>query len=220
MSSRALRKLQREEEERKQLALLEKEENVEEVEESEEDDINQSRSTPLRLQKNAFDFLNAADEDDEDDQEAEESSHAGGSDEDKSTHVAKTTTSSARKRKKAKKKKKKDAPPEKSQEPSSKQNQLDEIDLALKSLDTKGKGNSQEVVESTPNPRLSIFYGAISTDTKHLNALNEMKKLFGSTVVESERDVGGAGRRRGRWPIQIDLVVALSGRNSVVSRGK
>lgn len=205
MSSRALRRLQREEAERKQL-----EEDKKDSEE--DDDYEQERPSPKgQNQRNAFNFLIAEEQDgepSEDDDQVKEPDK-------KSTDPSILTHDSTKSKKKGKKKRKKlskTATPE----PEIEQD-LDEIDQALKSLST---GNStKEEATQVFDQGLRTFYQILSTDSKHLNPLNEMKKLFGSTVLDSNRGTTEA-RRHGRGTTQLDLGAALTGRHSQVSRGQ
>ena len=227
MSSRALR-LRREEEERKRLAQFEAErqQDSDELEDDDAEDVH-AAGAQLKPSKNAFDFLNEAEEDDEDELDEDEADIAGKKDLDQFSNQAQESAhpshekTQKHKKKKSKKKKKTPNPnhvPDKAQ-PESK---LDEIDMALQSLSIKDKaGNAQEEA-SGPDLGLRTFYELLSSEPKHLNALTEMKKLFGSTVTDSERGNAGAGsgRRRGRGPIELDLGAALAGRNNPVSRGQ
>ena len=217
--------MQREEEERRQLTQLQNEQNKASGESEEENEDDETvPSTSSKAKQNAFDFLNAAE--DEDDSEEEEPGQPDESDptnvaEDRSKAPASSTkiSSSQQKRKRAKKKKK--TPKSDSKTKIEENAKLDEIDLALKSLSANDKESKNAEQVYRPDPELTAFYELLSIDSKNLNALNEMKKLFGSTVIEGRSEVdGGAGRRRGRGPIQLDLGAALAGRNSPVSRGQ
>ncbi|CAF9910854.1 MAG: hypothetical protein GOMPHAMPRED_007208 [Gomphillus americanus] len=209
MSSRALRRLQREEEERRQAEAIRQDSDEDQEYESEG---GQHVPTPT-FQKNAFDFLNAAEEDE--DEESEDEDDLLDDPTSSTTPVASTVSSSKKGKKKSKKKKKKSSKlvtpePEKEQE-------LDEIDQALKSLNTGPTTCATQ--EGGADPGLRSFYELLSTDSRYLNPLNEMKKLFGSAVLEGDRE-NNANRRRGRGPTQLDLGAALTGRHSQVSRGQ
>ena len=229
MSSRALRRLQREEEERKQLEQLRQEraEQESDADESSEDN-GQVLGTSVRPTKNAFDFLNAAEdesgdeEDDEADGEATTTNKPSTKD-DSSTQKNEPNTSTAPSRRKRRKPKKKKAPQKgTSTDPIVKKGGLDEIDLALRTLRTDNKNGTSHGQTEGPSLELRTFYSLLATESKHLNALNEMKKLFGNTVIEGEREgnAPAAARRRGRERVQLDLGAALMGRNSPVSRGQ
>ena len=226
MSSRALRRLQREEEERKQLAQLQKVQEQGSGESDEgSDGLPEPHNVQSKVKQNAFDFLNATEkgEDSELDEVTEFASdhakEASGSEPDLQPI---SEAVSAPKRKKKAKKRKKGAKTGNGSKASEGDSKLDEIDLALKTLNTTDKHSKATEEVAIADAKLSAFYELLSTDSKHLNALNEMKKLFGNTVVHAERTDGDAdaARRRGRGPVQLDLGAALAGRNSLVSRGQ
>ena len=212
MSSRALRKLQREQEEKRQAAKLEQNEDLESEEEA------TVPSKPKAL--NAFDMLNAAEED-----------AAGESDvdQDENEKSEKDGTYSAPKIKPKKTKKKKKV---KGKQKAAEQNsymgqpeheededELDEIDRALKSLSAKDKQQPSVPTGPTIDEANAQLYRLLAVEAKHLNALNEMKRLFGSVVLESNGD-DASTRRRGRGPQTVDLGGALSARHSPVSKGQ
>ena len=219
MSSRALRKLQREQEQRKQLDAL-KEDNAPDDESEEE--------TPSKA-LNAFDMLNQ-DEDrangldvasSDDGEDAEVST--------KSPPVESSEKPKTESKSKKKKNKKKGKVPERADTPakgtqaSTKEPQLDEIDLALKSLSTTTKGVSDVPLAAKIDEANLQFYRLLAVESKHLNALNEMKRLFGNVVLENEDEAAGAAagppRRRARAQ-NLDLGGALAGRHSPASRGQ
>ncbi|MCJ1403480.1 hypothetical protein MMC11_006703 [Xylographa trunciseda] len=236
MSSRALRKIQREEEEKKRLSELQRTED--DVGEDEEDD--EIEEQPHGATKsNAFDMLNAFDDEqgtetDPEETEASPPTHEArinGADEAHQRDLASSsgkktqTDSQSRKKKKSKKKKQREATGEsvKLQTPKDQAN-LDDIDLALLSIQKKAS-SSKEVDKDKlrPSEELKNLYQLLATDTKYLNALNEMKILFGNVVLEDEDVEAGApaqGRRRERGRRNLDLGGALAARNSPVSRGQ
>lgn len=244
MSSRAMRRLRREEEEKNRLAKLQ------EKQDSSEDDsdvggIEKSYATTAKL--NAFDMLNAADVNagpegaTHGSQGSATSSDAevGSPNKQQDTLISAETNpfsqSQPKKKRKSKKKKKKPqkAQPEEAQssrpEAKPEKANLDEIDLALLSL--KGKkpeSNDQDDGDHKPSKELLRLYTLLATNIKNLSSLNEMKKLFGNVVVEEGNQEPAApapGRRRNRHQNAADHGGALLGgllgaRNSPVSRGK
>ncbi|MCJ1380581.1 hypothetical protein MMC17_003689 [Xylographa soralifera] len=236
MSSRALRKLQREEDEKKRLSELQKNEDGVEEDESDDNLEEQPRGAP---KPNVFDMLNAYTDEEGGgtDPEEVEASHQTNeartidADEAHEQDFASSSKAKAqnhpqsRKKKKSKKKKEREATEDsvKLQTPNDQAN-LDDIDLALLSI--KGKTSiSKEVDNETlrPSEELKRLYQLLATDTKYLNALNEMKRLFGNVVLEDEDVEAGVpaqGRRRERGRRQLDLGGALAARNSPVSRGQ
>ena len=217
MSSRTLRKLQREEEEEKW--------RLEALEKQDEDSGSETlQNKPL----NAFDLLNDSEEEEEpvlNSNEHEEYDH-GISAPDSNRTEPKQSQGSKAKKAKAKKNKKKKKGPEPSMEQSSSFNmndnvpELDEIDLALKSLSTDNKKETDASTSPSIDEANARLYSLLSVESKHLNALNEMKRLFGNAVMENNEEGPAAPRRRGRGPQRVDLGGALAARNSPVSRGQ
>lgn len=222
MSSRALRKLQREQEQRNQLDAL-KEDNV-------PDDESEEEEVPARKILNAFDMLNEDGEEDE----ANDSDVAGpngGKDAEVLTKnpqaeaSEKPKTKSKSKKKKNKKKGKaleQADTPAKGAQTAAKEPQLDEIDIALKSLSTTSKNGADVPLAAKIDEANLLLYRLLAVESKHLNALNEMKRLFGNVVLENEDEAGAAAgppRRRGRVQ-NLDLGGALAGRHSPASRGQ
>ena len=221
MSSRALRKLQREQEQQNQLDAI-TENNVPDDESEEE--------APARKTLNAFDMLN----EDGDDSEANDSEALSLDDRDDSgalTKSAQVDTSEKPKSKsksKKKKNKKKGKAPEQADlsaqgaQKAANKSQLDEIDLALKSLSTTSKDGADIPLAAKIDEANLRLYQLLAVESKHLNALNEMKRLFGNVVLENEDEAAGAAgppRRRGRVQ-NLDLGGALAGRHSPISRGQ
>lgn len=216
MSARALRKLQKQRELEAQLQLAE----------DQESSNDETIPAPPKKKLNAFDLLNDAGADDEEDQTSEDETVS------REAHItqietpaATTKVESAKKNKKKKKKKKAAqklvAEPEKVAV-----EELDDIDRALRDLAVK---NGTAVVSTEKQPALSAREDAfakspselLAIEPKSLNAINEMRKLFGNVVLESfEEQDAGSGRRRERQREMIDLGKALSGRYSPASRGQ
>lgn len=222
MSSRALRKLQREQEQQKQ---LQETRNISEDESSEDEQPAKSKTL------NAFDMLNQAEheisiEDNiEQDDEARGTHGARANQEIEEASVAQSPSNPRPKSKKKKKTKKKagrnvrpanDPPVMDLQENSA---GLDEIDLALKSLSIQSSPPGAKPVLSSSHDTFPEMYRLLAIDTKNLNAANEMKRLFGNVVLEGENDEPVQARRRGRVQ-HLDLGGALAGRNSPISRGQ
>ncbi len=226
MSSRALRKLQREQEQQKHLDILDKADA--------QDDESEQDEAPAPKALNAFDMLNEVDDEDEDE---DDKADLISSDEDNDTisnpktvqQEAKPAPSEAAKGKsKSKKKKTKRKSKlaenvrttDKTSQDTRTASQLDEIDLALKSLSAKANGDPSSSIRVQINEANLQLYRLLAVESKHLNALNEMKRLFGNAVLENEDETADAPRRRGRGPQQLDLGAALAGRHSPASRGQ
>ncbi|KAJ9201885.1 hypothetical protein DTO164E3_3323 [Paecilomyces variotii] len=217
MSTRALRKLQKQREQEALHAVLHEDEGEEE---SSEGEVEKQSSKP---KFNAFDLLNAGEDEDEESDEAPLETAPQPS-EPKPVSIPST----ASKKKNKKKKKKKAAKPTEDNRPGSDDTELDEIDKALKEL-SAGQNPSTTAEEAaarldhaqqTPFPKTADEL--LSIEPKFLNAVNEMRKLFGNVALESFDQPSGAGtgRRRDRNREMVDLGRALTGAYSPASRGQ
>ena len=218
MSSRALRKLQREQEQREQQLHNPNEDRF-------SDSNDENNDETLRGPKqNIFDMLNeseASQADGESDNLPEEAKP------DRTVSMENIRPQTSRKRKKKKKKGRQQATQGTTQktngqtEPSG--HPSDEIDLALKSLSMNTYPSKAGHQGSSTDDSMLSLHGLLAIDTKNLNSLHEMKRLFGNAVLEAD-DHGaapaGTGRRRGRGPQMLDLGGALAGRNSPGGRGQ
>lgn len=220
MSSRALRKLRREKEQQDQLNAS-KDDNATDDESEEE--------PPARNVPNAFDMLNQDDDEDESN-DSDVAEPNDGEDVVEKTQVESSDKPKpkSKSKKKNKKNKKKGKAPEQAENPAkgnqltAKGPQLDEIDLALKSLSTTSKSGADVPLATKVDEANLQLYRLLAVESKHLNALNEMKRLFGNVVLENEDEAGAAAgppRRRGRVQ-NLDLGGALAGRHSPASRGQ
>ncbi|KAL1886147.1 hypothetical protein Plec18167_000076 [Paecilomyces lecythidis] len=218
MSTRALRKLQKQREQEAQRAVLQEDE---EQAESSEDEVDRQPSKP---KFNAFDLLNAGGDEDE---ESDEAPHEIAPPPSEPKPASSPATAPKKKNKKKKSKKKASKPTEDSR-PETDDAELDEIDKALKEL-SAGQGPSAAANESavnlensqkTPFPKTADEL--LSIEPKFLNAVNEMRKLFGNVALESfDQPAGtGTGRRRDRNREMVDLGRALTGAYSPASRGQ
>ena len=223
MSSRALRKLQREQEQQKQQDLLD--------EEAASEDESEHEEVPVPKASNAFDMLNEAEE--EEAGKSDIASSEGDEDpkpqskgiqyEDKPAISGKAKAKSKSKKQKNKKRTKparNSGTSIKTTDKTGKTPQLDEIDLALKSLSKDTKDDPSTSTRVKIDEANIQLYQLLAVESKHLNALNEMKRLFGNAVLENEDEAAGTSRRRGRGPQQLDLGAALAGRHSPASRGQ
>ena len=220
MSSRALRKLQREQEQHTKLHAL-REDNVPDDESEEE--------APAGKVLNAFDMLNQ--EEAEDEMNDSDVADLGDGDEaemsTKNVQAEPSEKSKSKSKSKKKKNKKKGKapeqinPPAKGAQAAAKEPELDEIDIALKSLSTTSKDGADVPLAAKIDEANLQLYRLLAVESKHLNALNEMKRLFGNVVLENEDEAGAAAppRRRGRVQ-NLDLGGALAGRHSPASRGQ
>lgn len=212
MSSRAIRKAQKEREAELQAAQIQKEQ-----EEGEDDE-----GLPLETPKpSIFAVLgdNEIDIADEEDDADNEVSTAPQTPPENAQKRGTTGKSKKRKKKATKQASSKDFS---QQSRSSEDAKLDEIDLALKALsnfnlssDDRKEPQISEIDES-----LQEICRLLSIDVQHLHASNEMRRLFGRAALESadEDDEGGPGggggvrRQRRAQQQQIGLAGAIAGR--------
>ncbi|KAI5301289.1 hypothetical protein KEM56_001843 [Ascosphaera pollenicola] len=240
MSSRALRKLQRLQEEQQQ----QQQQQQQQDQRSAESDSGEESDSPVENKQpvfNAFDLLNAGGEEDEnyDDDENEEEDEQKEEPQDETTPTRNMTAQSSgdnspptstsagkkkkkKKNKKGKKNKKQDAT-KPAQDPAL--SGVDEIDRALNQLSTNDTGSAataqQQHIDSSQNDDSRTLCELLSVDTRSLNAINEMKKLFGNIVLQNESSTP-QNRRSGRSQqrVALDLGTALTGRFSPASHGK
>ncbi|OCL08014.1 DUF654-domain-containing protein [Glonium stellatum] len=216
MSSRALRRAQRELEERQQLEKL----SHQEADESDDEPIAASSN-----KVSAFALLGADDEEGDDGEQDVIESDKADSDEEQMAESARLQpqTSKASKRKKKKKGKgRKDPEPklkQKTPSSSSSMPQFDEIDRALRSLSlntsqSKPGGASNQLTKPL-SKEIQQLFSVLSIDTQHLHASNEMRRLFGRAALEGSGEAEATGgRRRGRGPQQVGIAGAVAGRNA------
>ena len=223
MSSRALRKAHRELEQQEHLQHLEAENGMLEDE---------HRAAPK--QSNLFDML-----DDDDSEEQPESPNSResesrlrsdfdgvhGARKQASVDRSSTELASKSKKKKGKSKDSKKKPASKKAPSASADSQLDEIDLALHELSTSEPIRQQGNLDSNGgDPALNEVIGLLRVDTQHLQAANEMRRLFGRVAIETDQDVdddGGGRRRRGRGGRggTVGIAGAVAGRHNAGDRG-
>lgn len=208
MSSRALRKLQKQQEKLQHLEIA-------------DDDRSEVVETKNSRAPNLFEMLEAVNDD-----TAEDIAPSSESD------VAEVNDSPSAKKNKTRKKKSKrikivkDDPslaPARKTEFANNSSQPDEIDIALKSLSTKSRDGSHVYTMHRQKEGYPELCRLLGVDSKQLNALNEMKRLFGNTVLEGDSEGAGShspSRRRGRGQQHLDLSEALSARNNPVSHGQ
>ena len=223
MSSRTIRKLQREREQKKQI-----EQQNEALNETEEEDLDEP-SISDKKPVNAFDMLAAGGDEDasagELDPSDEDEPREKGRVSPESRTVPVSTTPKSRNKSKKKKKKNKKVAKTEHEDKSAKANesdegkvQKDEIDKALESLAIKSQDGSYAMSGSKPDESYNQLCRLLEVESKHLNALNEMKRLFGNITIEDESPQ--PANQRGRGPTHLDLGGALSARYSPVSRGQ
>ncbi|EEH43324.2 uncharacterized protein PADG_08249 [Paracoccidioides brasiliensis Pb18] len=218
MSSRALRKLQK----------LQEQEHANDSPDELDDNLHSLHSfQKLQPKFNAFDLLESQDAEDKSDSETSIPEPI-------QTPEKPSTPSKpldTKKRKKKKKGVKKAASPIESKPtavPPAEESELDEIDLALKALSAKQPlRNDVAPLDSDQNSWRTEFgcpseepNELLAIDPRRLNAINEMKKLFGNVVLESTNEASSAGAGRRNRNQHLDLGRALMGRYNPVSRGQ
>ncbi|PYH99236.1 Nulp1-pending protein [Aspergillus ellipticus CBS 707.79] len=225
MSSRALRRLQKQREQELQQASLQA--DHENDDSSEEEPV----SRPSKPKLNAFDLLNSMDDDDEQESENEAESEA-----EVEVEVPEPVTqpkedvsvpakpAGSGKKKKKNKKKKAAAKPGAAAAPAPKKGKADDIDQALKELAVDPKQAGRSGATAVGNVRDKSFPKTpeelLAIEPRSLNAANEMRKLFGNVVFENFDTDTGSTRRRDRARETVDLGQALTGRYSPASRGQ
>ena len=99
-------------------------------------------------------------------------------------------------------------------------NTVDEIDLALKALSPKPTySTSSPALESAKQDYEEPLGRLLAIENKHLNAMNEMRKLFGSVALENNPETTLRRPQRG-GVIHLDLGSALTAQYSPVSKGQ
>lgn len=222
MSSRALRKLQKQREQELQLAQLEQEND----DSSDEEPV----VRPSKPKLNAFDLLNSVDGDDEDEQESEieaeieEPEPVTQPKEEVPAPAPAPKPAAPGKKNKKNKKKKKAGAKSGAGAASPEATGLDDIDKALKDLAVNPKHPAHSGGSAAAEDRDAGFpktpEALLAIDPRCLNATNEMRKLFGNVVLENFDQDTGSGRRRDRGRETLDLGQALTGRYSPASRGQ
>ncbi|KAF3036959.1 hypothetical protein E8E12_007492 [Didymella heteroderae] len=203
MSSRALRRAQKEQEEKElqeKLAQLEQED-----EESEEEVAPKPQAKP-----SLFAMLgDAGDDEDEEDEDEDEQDEPAPKPVVESTPTSNPSKKSKKKKKKGKNKSK-TATPQKDATDAG----LDEIDQALLALKVSsgGKKGTDDPLTPAISEETQQLFSALSIDTIHLHAANEMKKLFGRTALQHADD--DEPRQRGPQGI----AARVNGRNQPGSR--
>lgn len=203
MSSRALRRAQKEQEERElqeKLAQLEQS-----ADESEEEVAPKPHAKP-----SLFAMLgDAGDDEDEDEDEDDDDEEPAPKPVIQEAPPSNPSKKSKKKKKKGKNKSK-TATPQKDATDSG----LDEIDQALLALKvtSSGKKGADEALQPTISEESQQLCSALGIDTAHLHAANEMKKLFGRTALQHADD--DEPRQRGAQGI----AARVNGRNQPGSR--
>ena len=218
MSSRALRKAQREREEQERLEKLERE-----ADEESEGDVEPAQPA----KKGAFAFLERLES-----VEAEVEGDAGVAVEPEDTEDERPEPTQpsipkpSAKKKKKKKNKTKTSGGTPTQQKAEEKEQVDEIDQALKQLSTQGDPSLPATTTVGKDGSTEELCRLLAVETTHLHASNEMRRLFGRAAVERQEEedrppagnVGG-NRRQQRRVQQVGLAQALRGQGGHGGRG-
>lgn len=214
MSSRALRKLQREQERRQQQVH-------DEERSSDLDDENDDQSL-RNTKQNMFDMLNegeASQADGESDNPPEEAEP----DKTKNLENVKPQNPAKKKKKKGRQQTSQVATQKSNGQTNPSGHTSDEIDRALRTLSMNTNPSKPVYQNSSIDDGTQSLHSLLTVDPKNLNSINEMKRLFGNAVLDADNHgaaPAGAGRRRGRGPQMLDLGGALAGRNAPGGRGQ
>ncbi|KAF2278043.1 DUF654-domain-containing protein [Westerdykella ornata] len=232
MSTRALRRAQKELEERQRL------ENMGPPAGEDEDDTDEQDHPVARTKTSLFAVLQDVDDTDQDGEDETE----GGQDDssmavrpEEAAVIDETRGPKSKKSKKKKKRKSKTEPTTRDAQTASslaqKQVKMDEIDRALLALNMSTQCNTPdrqdaEEYTSCEQEELRHLYSALAINTQHLHAANEMRKLFGRAAQQSvPEDLPPAARRRQRGrghqgPVQGGRHPSLGLRKNIFIQGK
>jgi hypothetical protein len=213
MSSRALRRAQRELEEKQIQEKLAQEEQDNEVEESDEEVAPKPKAKP-----SLFAMLDAGGNDEEEDEDDDEEQDPA--EPQPKTEVEPAPASKSKKSKKKKKKgKSKSSPTDPAQKNAS--SGLDEIDQALIALNltANGQTNTNTAQQSAAvSEEMKQLCAALSIESQHLHAANEMKKLFGRAALQNNDDEPQPRPRQRGHGQQGGIAAAVAGRNAPGAR--
>jgi hypothetical protein len=216
MSSRALRRAQRELEEKQiQEKLAQEEQEHEEEESDEEEDV-----TPKSTAKPSLFAMLGDGEDDEEDEDDDEEREPD--EPQPKTEVERAPASKSKKNKNKKRKKKgksKSSPTDSA--PTNASSGLDEIDQALMALNltANGQGNTNSNQQSAAvSEEMKQLCAALSIESQHLHAANEMKKLFGRAALQNNDDEPQPRPRQRGHGQQGAIAAAVAGRNAPGAR--
>lgn len=211
MSSRQLRKLQKQ----RELAEVQATQDQPSEDEDGDEGVVNNKAAGSKPRVSLFAALGGDDDedgdnDDEGDHGAVNDAHKSASQEEKEDLP--TEKGKSKKKKKKKKAKSKAIPPESG--PAPEDSGEDEIDKAIKELKleaVKGTSDASGGIEVASQTRLNKL---LNINTHHLRVLNEMRQLFGRDIIESaqaEEEQQQGGRQRGAARQQVDLETFLRG---------
>jgi len=201
MSSRALRKVQKQREEQERFQQQEESDEEEEL-------------TTLPIKKSMFTLLGEEQEDDESDNDGGGVALEGHATTDLVSSSMSTAKAPSKKKKNRKKRKQKTKSDRGSAPDVTNGKDLDEIDKALRQLLADGKADQTGVTSTGVKDHNKDADRLLAVDTDHLHAQNEMRRLFGRAAFDQTDDDqpppnAGGNRRQQRRVQQIGLAQAL-----------
>jgi len=216
MSSRALRRAQRELEEKQIQEQLAQDDQNEEESEPEVAPKTKAKPSLFAMLGDGGDQDEQDEEDEGTDQDAARKAEDSDDDAEVEPMPASKPSKKSKKKKKKAKAKGKAAEADKPSASTTGKSDLDEIDRALLALNLSmnsqtGPGSDQHDPISEEKKQL---FSVLSVDTQHLHAANEMKRLFGRAAVQSAEDEARP-RQRGQ---QGGIAAAIAGRNAPGNR--
>ncbi|KAI4665752.1 uncharacterized protein J4E78_003217 [Alternaria triticimaculans] len=216
MSSRALRRAQRELEEKQIQEQLAQDDQDEEESEPEVAPKTKAKPSLFAMLGDGGDQDEEDEEDEGTDQDAARKAEDSDDDAEVEPMPASKPSKKSKKKKKKAKAKGKAAEADKPSASTTGKSDLDEIDRALLALNLSmnsqtGPGSDEHDPISEEKKQL---FSVLSVDTQHLHAANEMKRLFGRAAVQSAEDEARP-RQRGQ---QGGIAAAIAGRNAPGNR--
>ncbi|KAI8934206.1 hypothetical protein NX059_008955 [Plenodomus lindquistii] len=215
MSSRALRRAQRELEEKQiQQKLVQEEQDVD------DDDSEEEVAPKASAKPSLFAMLGDGgdyDGQEDDEKEPEDGDIIASPDSQQGATEAAPAPKPSKKSKKKKKKAKAKAAPVSSDAPKATAPDLDEIDQALLALNLTAnrRSNDDSEQQDAVNAEKQHLFKVLSIDNQHLHAANEMKKLFGRAALQATEE---EARPRQRGGPQGGIAAAIAGRNAPGNR--
>jgi hypothetical protein len=219
MSSRALRRAQRELEEKQISKNLAQDDQGDEQSEPEVAPKPKAKPSLFAMVGDGGNE-DEDDEDDEDqdgaDQDVEPKAQDPDGQEETEPMPASRPSKKSKKKKKKAKARRKAADADKSAAPAKGKSDLDEIDQALLSLNLarNGQTGTESDDQHAVSEEKKQLFSVLSVDTQHLHAANEMKRLFGRAAVQNVEEEARP-RQRGQ---QGGIAAAIAGRNGPGNR--
>ena len=200
--------------------------SLETVPDSEAEDDHELSTKPQKI-ANAFDMLGDVEKDEaSEDEEVPSNLNTRGTAETGVQTQAHTATSPVKKKKRKKQKKAKESRIRNEENISKEQSRsnaerLDEIDLALQALSIESRHDESGEPTAKSGPTYAEpLWRLLAVENRHLNAMNEMRKLFGSVALEDTNGPTTPRRPQRGGVIHLDLASALTAQYSPVSRGQ